>query len=316
MPFSPPLPQPLFASPFSTIPFSSSPFPQPPYHRPLFLDTLFPNPPFFSLHNLLFPRTFIFIFCRSLKLNPPKPFSIQPLVIDQQTPFLHPHFPQCSNSSSRILLPWHLASASNSSFFKSHSEGLHLAVDLKTKLVSSKQYCNEPLFAFHWHKIAHSCCSRLKLPCPHPCISCCTPVEFSSSYMTSHVSDDFCKWSFIYFQTCQASISTQNMSFQTLHNLCPPYPHCRPSSPPNHPHARLNCDPQLRLRQNSSILTISWNKSSIIMRIEAQKTRFYLLWPFARHIVAQTLRKVPIKHLPWSICRLLNLYKPSPSTLT
>ena len=225
MPFSPPLPfclpfshDPLFLFPFPSTPLSSTPFPRHP----------FSNPPFFSLHNLLFPRTFIFIFCRSLKLNPPKPFSIQPLVIDQQTPFLHPHFPQCSNSSSRILLPWHLASASNSSFFKSRSEGLHLAVDLKTKLVSSKQYCNEPLFAFHWHKIAHSCCSRLKLPCPHPCISCCIPVEFSSSYMTSHVSDDFCKWSFIYFQTCQASISTQNMSFQTLHNLCPPYPIAAP----------------------------------------------------------------------------------------
>ena len=85
--------------------------------------------------------------------------------------------------------------------------------------------------------------------------------------------------------------------FSNTPQSLPPLPHCRPSSPPNHPHARLNCDPQLRLRQNSSILTISWNKSSIIMRIEAQKTRFYLLWPSARHIVAQTLRKVPMIHL-------------------
>ena len=48
-------------------------------------------------------------------------------------------------------------------------------------------------------------------------------------------------------------------------------PPCYPSSTPNRPHARLNCDPQLRHHQNSSILTISWNKSSILMHNEIPK---------------------------------------------
>ena len=93
MPFSPPssstpfrLPffhDPLFIFPFPSTPLSSTPFPRHP----------FSNPPFFSLHNLLFPRTFIFIFCRSLKLNPPKPFSIQPLSSTNKLPFFTFTFP-------------------------------------------------------------------------------------------------------------------------------------------------------------------------------------------------------------------------------